>query len=103
MPILTHLGPLFLLCNSEFLINNKTKLLEDHPMNIPIKLGSNWPSGFREEYLNVKVHPQQPPRPPFGSGELENNDCGKPCGIVCPYIYVFYYPFDIIKLKASDQ
>jgi hypothetical protein len=24
-------------------------ILEDHPINIPIKFGSNWPSGFREE------------------------------------------------------
>ena len=24
-------------------------ILEDHPINIPTKFGSNWPSGFREE------------------------------------------------------
>jgi hypothetical protein len=23
--------------------------VEDHPMNIPAKFGSNWPSGFGEE------------------------------------------------------
>jgi hypothetical protein len=28
--------------------------VEDHPMNIPAKFGSNWPSGFGEEAWNVK-------------------------------------------------
>jgi hypothetical protein len=28
--------------------------VEDHPRNIPPKFGSNWPSGFGEEALNVK-------------------------------------------------
>ena len=28
--------------------------VEDHPRNIPAKLGSNWPSGFGEETWNVK-------------------------------------------------
>jgi len=27
----------------------KYKFLEDRPMNIPTKFGSNWPSGFTEE------------------------------------------------------
>ena len=29
-------------------------LVEDHPRNIPAKLGCNWPSGFGEEAWNVK-------------------------------------------------
>jgi hypothetical protein len=29
-------------------------VVEDHPMNIPAKFGSNWPSGFGEEASNVK-------------------------------------------------
>ena len=33
----------------------KHKLVEDHPMNIHIKISCNWLSDFREEYLNVKV------------------------------------------------
>ena len=33
----------------------KHKLVEDHPMNIHIKIGFNQHSDFREEYLNVKV------------------------------------------------
>ena len=39
----------------EFQINTKnTNLVEDHPMNISGKFGSNLFSGFREEDLNVK-------------------------------------------------
>jgi hypothetical protein len=34
--------------------NNNTNLVEDHPMNISGKFGSNLFSGFREEELNVK-------------------------------------------------
>jgi hypothetical protein len=26
-----------------------SNLVEDHPRNIPAKLGSNWPTGFEEE------------------------------------------------------
>jgi hypothetical protein len=37
----------FCLCISD---QQKTmNLLEDSPVNIPTKFGSNWPSGFREE------------------------------------------------------
>ena len=39
----------------EILIYTKnTNLVEDHPMNISGKFGSNLFSGFREEDLNVK-------------------------------------------------
>jgi hypothetical protein len=39
----------------EFQISTKnTSLVEDHPMNISGKFGSNQFSGFREEDLNVK-------------------------------------------------
>jgi hypothetical protein len=31
-----------------------SNLVEDHPRNIPAKLGSNWPTGFEEEAWNVK-------------------------------------------------
>jgi len=44
--ILTPLDLLFLLCISD---QQKNNFLEDHPMNIPTKFGSNWPSGFRED------------------------------------------------------
>jgi hypothetical protein len=38
-----------------FQINAKnTNLVEDHPMNISGKFGSNLFNGFREEDLNVK-------------------------------------------------
>ena len=38
-----------------FQINTKnTNLVENHPMNISGKFGSNLFSGFREEDLNVK-------------------------------------------------
>jgi hypothetical protein len=44
--IINHVG---------FQINAKNKnLVEDHPMNISGKFGSNLFSGFREEDLNVK-------------------------------------------------
>jgi hypothetical protein len=40
----------------EFQISTKNKhLVEDHPMNISGKFGSNLFSGFREEDLNVKI------------------------------------------------
>jgi hypothetical protein len=32
----------------------KCPLPSFHPRNIPAKFGSNWPSGFGEEALNVK-------------------------------------------------
>jgi len=39
----------------EFQISTKNiNLVEDHPMNISGKIGSNLFSGFREEDLNVK-------------------------------------------------
>jgi len=39
----------------EFQISTKsTNLVEDHPMNISGKFGSNLLGGFREEDLNVK-------------------------------------------------
>jgi hypothetical protein len=39
----------------EFHIGTKnTNLVDDHPMNISGKFGSNLFSGFREEDLNVK-------------------------------------------------
>ena len=44
MPFHTSMGILFLLCKK-----NPINSLEDHPMNIPVKFGSNWPSGIREE------------------------------------------------------
>jgi hypothetical protein len=34
----------------------KQKLFGDHPMKIPTKLDSNWPSGLREEDYNVKAY-----------------------------------------------
>ena len=37
-------------CFCILLINNKPiNFVGDHPMNIPSKFGSNWPSGFREK------------------------------------------------------
>ena len=39
----------------EYLTGTKNRnFVEDHPRNIPPKLGSNWPSGFGEEAWNVK-------------------------------------------------
>jgi hypothetical protein len=39
----------------EYPTGTKNKnFVEDHPRNIPAKLGSNWPSGFGEEAWNVK-------------------------------------------------
>jgi len=51
-PFLTSLGLLYLLCTSD----QQKKIVEDHPMNIPTKLGYNWLSDFREENKNVKVY-----------------------------------------------
>jgi hypothetical protein len=42
-PSYNHLASFFLLCTSTQQQNN---FLEDHPMNIPAKFGSNWHSGF---------------------------------------------------------
>jgi hypothetical protein len=39
----------------EYPTETKNKnIVEDHPRNIPAKLGSNWPSGCGEEAWNVK-------------------------------------------------
>jgi len=32
------------------------KFVGDHPMNIPARFGSNWPSGLRKEDSNVKLY-----------------------------------------------
>ena len=34
-------------CSGGFSIGKNKKFVEDHPMNIPTKFGSYWPSGFR--------------------------------------------------------
>lgn len=36
-------------------------------MNIPTEIGSNWPSGFREKDLNVKVYGRQQQTPSNGN------------------------------------
>jgi hypothetical protein len=46
-PFYTPLELLFLLCTSNQQIIKK--ILEDHPMNIPTRFGSNCPSGLRED------------------------------------------------------
>ena len=43
-PFSTPLGLPFLLCTSD----EQKIVVGDHPMDIPTKCGSNWPSGFRE-------------------------------------------------------
>jgi hypothetical protein len=34
----------------KFKLFNCLPIAGDHPMNIPTNFGSNWPSGFRQEY-----------------------------------------------------
>jgi hypothetical protein len=47
-PLFTPLDLMFLLCSSGQQKN--VNVVGDHSMNIYIKFGSNWPSGFREEH-----------------------------------------------------
>ena len=48
----TLLGPF--LCSGFPIWEKNKNFVNDHTMNIPIKIGSNLPSGFREDDLNVK-------------------------------------------------
>jgi hypothetical protein len=42
-------------CGRFHIPKNYVTFVEDHLMNIPTKLVSNWPSGFREKDKNVQV------------------------------------------------
>ena len=47
-PFLTHLSLLFHLCT----FDKNMKVLQDNPINILTKFGSDWHSGIREENKN---------------------------------------------------
>jgi hypothetical protein len=56
----TLLSPFF--CSGFPIWEKNKNFVNDHPMNIPIKIGFNLPSGFREDDLNVKGYRWRPGR-----------------------------------------
>jgi hypothetical protein len=72
------LGPLVLVLDFHIW---DIKFVDDHPMNVSVKVGFTWPCGFREEDWNVKgygwrrqTQSDENTSQSFGSGGLKMQD-----------------------------